>query len=241
MILETITDIKRADEIVDIKGEAETLVPILQELNDDLQNNEKLLALSAPQIGHNIRVIALKFKDGIDFFINPLITKRKELTFSREKCITCGDQEYIIPRYNSIDVMFTKSSGYVSKLNLVGIAAFQFQQMFELIDGIQISDYGLPIDDDFDDLTEDEKIEILNGFRESLKELTTKLNDDIKNDDEALALKKNIDYYTTIAMSDKGPRPANRKERRLAEKRRRKLEKMLRKQEKAKNDRENKS
>lgn len=248
MILEKLENLKRAEEILDIRDNAEKLVEILQTLDNDLTNTKDLFALSAQQIGHNIRLFALKFSEGNAFFINPLIKHKENPTISREKCITCGEQEYLIPRYKNIEVIYTRTSGYVEQIALSGGAAYSFQQMFDLLDGIQLSDYGLPIDDDFDKASDDEKREVIEEYLKALHKFNGDLNNEIENDDEMRDIKHTIEFYTGVATGEielkkpeeQVPHKPNRSERRRLAKEQRKRNKQLKKEEKSKNDRENK-
>ena len=158
----------------------------------------------------------MKFKDEIKFILNPLIVKREKLLVSREKNISCGDQEYLIPRFDKIEFIYMQPTGVPEQLEFNGYAAYLFQQMNDLLEGLQLSDYGLPIDSDFDELTEDEKSEIISKYMESFEELLGNLQKDIDEDPELREQQHTIDFLTGVAtgkvkIATKQPNRATRR------------------------------
>lgn len=228
MILKELKDLTRSMEVLDLKKEADDIVPILKDLSDELFANDNLIALSAPQIGHNVRIFALKFSDEIRFFVNPLYVKRKELFVNREKCYSLGDQEYLIPRFKSVEFIYTKTNGKVEQLTFEGIAATQFQQMYDLLEGLTLEDYGLPIDPDFDELSEEEQRDITDQYLNSLTQLLDCLQEDIKSDPILREQQHTIDFLTSVALGEtKIAQPKmNREQRRKANKQAKKMAKM---------------
>ena len=219
----------RAVEIFDLKEEAEKVSSILTELKDELENNKDLLALAAPQLGHNVRIMALKFEDKIEFILNPLIVHRSDLKINREKNIQCGDTEYLIPRFEKVEVIYMLSSGFPKQIEFTGLAAQLFQQMNDILEGLQLSDYGLPIDADFDELSEEDKESIVKTYLDSLQDLQVKLEEDVNNDDRLREQQNTINFLTSIALgktktATKQPnRETRRKQAKMAKKFRRSL------------------
>lgn len=202
MILTGIKDLSRSIEITELKDQADLVSSILSELKSELEADDNLFALSAPQIGKNLRVFALKFTDEIKFILNPLIVKRDKLVISREKNISCGEQEYLIPRFDKVEFIYMQPSGVPEQLEFNGCAAYLFQQMNDLLEGLQLSDYGLPIDDDFDELTEDEKSEIISQYMKSFDSLLGNLREDIENDADLREQQHTIDFLTGVATGE---------------------------------------
>ena len=216
MILTELKDLTRSIEITELKDQAEEISNILKELKEELESHDNLVALSAPQIGKNVRVFALKFQDEIKFILNPLIVKRDKLIINRETNISCGEQEYLIPRFDKVEFIYMKPTGVPEQLEFSGLAAHLFQQMNDLLEGLQLSDYGLPIDSDFDDLTEDEKSTIIEQYMKSFDGLLTNLRKDIEEDPELRDQQHTIDFLTSVAtgktqIAQKTPNRATRR------------------------------
>ena len=230
MILDKIEKEERAEELFEIKENAQMVSDILKELADELEKRDDLLALSAPQIGHNYRIFALKFKDKIQFFFNPLNIKSENLTLSRETCITCGPQSYLIPRFNDIKVSFMQPTGLIREVELNGTAAFLFQQMFQILDCVYLSDWGFPVDDDFFDLPKDVQNDILKEYLDNVSKLSTDINDEIKNDAELRGIKDTIDFMTSVAKGETEVKQVEYKPNRKERRRRAKLAKKIMKQ-----------
>lgn len=229
MILTELKDLSRSVEITELKEQAEEISSLLEELKTELESHDDLFALSAPQIGKNVRLFALKFADEIKFILNPLIVKREKLLVSREKNISCGDQEYLIPRFDKIEFIYMQPNGMPEQLEFNGYAAYLFQQMNDLLEGLQLSDYGLPIDADFDELTDDEKSEIISQYMNSFDGLLDNLRKDIDEDDELREQQHTIDFLTSVATGQTqiAQRKPNREQRRANAKLAKKLAKQL--------------
>lgn len=210
----------RAMEILDLKKEADTLVPILEQIDKKLKENEELLCLSAPQLGYNIRVFALKFADEIRYFVNPLYVKRKNLIVNVESCSTLGEQKYLIPRFKNIEFIYTKTNGMVEQLIFNDLAAFQFQQMYDFLEGLTLEDYGVPIDDDFFELSKEEQDEIVSNYLKSCESLLQNLQEDINSDPTLREMQHTVDFMTSVAVGETklSEKKMNREQRRLAQK-----------------------
>ena len=119
---------------------------VIQDLKDTLRANKDLVALSAPQIGENMRIFCIKFARGdIRAFINPLIITRKGIHLSRETQIGYNGPEYIVPRHNDINAAYQTPVGAKEVNSFLGTVGEVFQQMIEVMDGVLIEDYGLII------------------------------------------------------------------------------------------------
>lgn len=200
-------------------------------LKEELENNEKLVCLSAPQINVKERIIALKFEDGIKFLINPLTLNTKDLTVSRETCISCGDQEYLIPRFKSVEFMYTKPNGQYDHLEFKDVAAFLYQQMNDMLDGLLLSDYGLPIDNDFDELTKEEQETIVKEYLKSFSEARDYIQSEINLDPKLRERQKTIEFITSVAKGETKlqTHKPNRETRRRLQKEAKALNKVMKK------------
>lgn len=199
MILENLDKLERANEVIDIKSDADRISGILKELRDELKSHDDLIALSAPQIGHNDRIFALKFNDEIRYFLNPLYVHRDELTISKEKW---GKKNYLIPRFKKVEIIYMQSNGMPEQLVFTDYTAQLLQQMIDLLEGLQPSDYGLKLDKDFDDATKEEQEQIVNAYLESLGDIHASLKEEINNDPELHDRQRTLDFLTSVAKGE---------------------------------------
>lgn len=197
--------VDRCDEVsLDNPEEAPIINEVIQNLKDTLRANRDMVALAAPQIGNNMRVFCIKFKNGdIRAFIDPVIVTRKGIHLSRETQIGFADTtEYIVPRNNEIHV------AYVTPVNKPEVNAFidvvgeVFQQMMDLIDGVLLSSYGLEIIEGFDKASKADKQAIIDMYLESLSLQQKALEEEIASDEELSRMSKSIDFMTKLSLGE---------------------------------------
>ena len=207
MIKEILKDnesiINRADEI-DILGEDKTKISrCIKNLKDTLNSRDDLYALSAPQIGKNYRIFCLKFGNrDIRAFINPIITKTKDLKFGRDKSAGIPDKEFIVPYFDNILVMYQKPDGTNESNKLEGFASQVFQTQMNMLDGATLEDYGLEIIPEFDSASEEEKDQVISMYVESLKTKGIQLQEDINSNPELKRTQDAINYMTSVATGE---------------------------------------
>lgn len=224
MILENLDNLERANEVLDLKKEADTVSKVLVELKNELDSNEELVALSAPQLGYNLRIFALKFSDEIRFFINPLYVKREDLQVSKEHW---GKKNYLIPRFKKVEIIYMRENGVLAQLTFTEYTSCLIQQMIDILEGLQVSDYGLKLDKDFDSASEEEQTQIVDMYLESLCEIKGILREEIENDPTLHDRQKTLDFLTSVAKGETKiarPKP-NREQRRAMEKQKKKTAK----------------
>ena len=159
---------------------------LAQEITIKLKNKMRELdccSLSAPQIGYKKRIFCVRFgKDDYRTILNPIITNVKNLQFARETCHSIPGKEFIRPRFNTVQVIYTTPMGKIESRNVVGKSAVVFQHCIDHLDGLLLSDIGLEIDKDWDNLTDEEQNQIIQMYRESLdikqKEISKEINED---------------------------------------------------------------
>lgn len=204
MVKEIITDLDklgvRSDEI-SVRKDGEKFRAVLMDLKDTIIDKE-LPALSAPQIGFPIRVFTINFNTRRKAFVNPLITHCENFTFSREKTPTQPGKEFIVPRYSKIEAGYLDPIGKVNNITLLGYAAFLFQQMVDSLEGVQISDIGMEIDEDWDKATDDERAEVLKAYADSLDVRIKELNDEIKKDKELSEIDSGIKFVEAVQKGE---------------------------------------
>lgn len=207
MALELIKDrevlSERADEI-DLQKDWKKMRRVIKNLKKYLDTHPFSLAISAPQIGYPIRIFALRFGgNDIHYFINPIIKKTLTPTLSREVCDSV-DGEFIIPRYNEIIAIYqtpdAKVVGLPTENRFIETAAFLFQQMDDLLNGILLDDYGFPVLQEFREASKKEQEELIDYYLQQLKLKAEKLNKEVEESKDLKQAKDAIDFMTAISL-----------------------------------------
>lgn len=192
---------KLNDKYQFIFNDREELVQIISELKDVLRNTD-LLGISAPEIGYKKRIFCMKFKDSLVTFINPSLTKELTPVLDRETLSSDKEHEYLIFRGNDIGLDYTTALGELKSISLLGKSAFVFQQLLDALEGLLVCDYGLPIDKDFDNLTEEEKDAVVTNYIKVLKEAEEASKKYIEEDEELFKMKKAVDFVTGVRKGE---------------------------------------
>ena len=174
---------ERAVEI-DIKTENKEMRDIIKEIKDTMRK-KNLKSLSAPAIGYSKRIFCIDFSDlEIKTFINPIIMEAKGISLSKETCTSIPGKTYIRPRNNDLAVVYQSPTGKVESRQIVGMAAYVFQHEMDHLDGILLSDIGLEIDDDFEQASEEDRMEVINAYLDCLDLKQKEISTEIENDPE---------------------------------------------------------
>jgi len=191
---EIITDIEKLAEAAkplkfineDGSFDKETGTNIVNELREVLENTPNLLALSAPQIGIDARVIAIKFNDAIKFFINPVITKKLKYVIQGETFASMPGKEILITRPEEVTAVYYTEEFKYEDNKLLGLAARLFDQQAQLLDGVLPSELGLVSDIEYDgslaDLTEEEFKQVVEIYKQFIKSKISTLEKNIEED-----------------------------------------------------------
>lgn len=180
-------------DYINIKKQGAEMREAILKIKEVMRDNN-FLALSAPQIGIPLRIFCVKDKEGLHSFINPMIKKSVELAFSREKDEGFPDIEYLHPRSSKIVVNYQTPLGDMKATTVVGYSAFMVQRMIDHLNGVNIWDIGLELDDQWDKATEDERAEVLQAYMQSLDLMSKKLDDEIAADEDLTKQKKAIEF-----------------------------------------------
>lgn len=144
--------------------EKEEGLAIIAQLCQAMEANPEYLALSAPQIGSNKRIICIRFDDGLKIFIDPVIIKKANYSLAAETFPSLPGKEILISRPEELTVVYYTADFKYEENKLLGIAARLFDQQVQLLDGILPDVLGLvsdPIEDGpLSALTEDEFMEL---------------------------------------------------------------------------------
>lgn len=203
-IKELVTDVEKLREIcetVNIKASNEEVREIVLALKETMRANG-LVALSAPQIGIPYRIFCLKDNKGLHSFINPMIQKSTEMTFSREKDECFPDKEYIYPRSGKLVVNYQTPLGEIKGSTVVGYSAFVVQRMIDHLNGVLISDIGLEIDNLWDEATDEERVEVLKAYADALDLVGKKVNEEIEQDEDLKKQLKAIEFQHALVAGD---------------------------------------
>ena len=84
---------------------------------------------------------------------------------------------------------------------MVGLAAIIYQHEIDHLDGLLLSDVGLEIDEQFDNATEEERMEVINAYIDALDIKQKEINTEITNDPE---LKQIVDAEKFMTSVYKG-------------------------------------
>ena len=187
--------LERTDEItgkVALKEVKETITL----LKTELRKQKDIVCLCAPQIGKNLRLFVVKTNsNNYKEFLNPMVvSKSKEQHLSRERNISVSKKDYIIPRANEIHLAYQTYDGHITSESYKGPYAEVIQQMTEMLDGIQLDDYGLEVIPAFDKATDEEKTQVLQMYLDSLKTRKEKLFEEINANPELKQINDTIDF-----------------------------------------------
>ena len=204
--MDIITDVEklgyRVDE-VDTRKQSKLVQDTVLKLKNTIRE-KGLNALSAPQIGENIRVFCVSFDGGknIKSFINPIMSKCEGFELSRETCSSIPNKTFIRPRFNKIEVMYQTPLGKVESTRLVGMAARVFQHQIDHLDGLLLSDVGLEVDDDFFNATNEERAEIIKMYLDSLDIKEKEIKKEIEDDKELKAQADAMKFMESVASGE---------------------------------------
>ncbi len=122
----------------------ETKSPQMQAFFNDLAQTmvkEDGVGIAAPQVGKNIRVIAVNTKSGPEIFINPKITFRSSTKIKGEEgCLSVPGVYGIVERYKKINVSALNKHGEEIIPDTDGFLSIVFQHEIDHLDGILFID-----------------------------------------------------------------------------------------------------
>lgn len=189
----------RATETDTVSNNAEVRKTILK-MKEAVREN-KLVGLTAPQVGVDMRIVVLNFDGDVRTFINPVVSNRKGIELSREVCEIDG-KEYIVPRNNDIDIYYTTPLGQIEHRQLLGMAAKVMLHQLDILDGISASDFGLEVMEGFDEARDEEKDKIIKMYLDSLDLLGKRVEEELKNDEDAQQIKNAVNFITKVRKGE---------------------------------------
>lgn len=195
--LEELNKIGRAEEI-DTEKENKLVREIVSKIKRTMRKNN-LTSLSAPAVGYNKRIFCVDYSDNeIKTYINPVVSLREGIHLSREVCSSIPDKEYIIPRNNVINIYYQRPNGEIKVQEFKGLASNVLQHELDHLEGVTLDDMGLEIDKDFDEATEEERLEIVNMYLDSLDIMLKDVKEDIENNEELKVISDRLNFTEAV-------------------------------------------
>lgn len=195
--LEELVELGRAEEI-DTQKENKLVREIVSKIKRTMRKNN-LTSLSAPAVGYNKRIFCVDYSDNeIKTYINPVVSLREGIHLSREVCSSIPNKEYIIPRNNVINIYYQRPNGEVKIQEFKGLASNVLQHEIDHLEGITLDDMGLEIDKDFDEATEEERLEIVNMYLDSLDIMLKDVKEDIENNEELKVISDRLNFTEAV-------------------------------------------
>ena len=75
-----------------------------------------------------------------------------------------------------------------------------FQQMQDLLDGILLDDYGLPVLQEFREASKEEQEELIDYYLQQLKTKAETLNKEVEESKDLKQAKDAIDFMTAVSL-----------------------------------------
>ena len=165
---------------VDVRKNNKDVRAIVVEMKDVIRENN-LVCLTANQIGYNMKIFCINFNGDIRTFVNPYIANVTNFNLSRETCVSLPGREFIMPRYDTAVINYQTPLGKIESRKLIGMAAHLAQQCVDMLECIFLDTLGLEVDEQFDNASEEEQLEVIKAYLDSLevkqKELEAEIND----------------------------------------------------------------
>lgn len=195
--LEELVELGRAEEI-DTQKENKLVREIVSKIKRTMRKNN-LTSLSAPAVGYNKRIFCVDYSDNeIKTYINPVVSLREGIHLSREVCSSIPGKEYIIPRNNVINIYYQRPNGEIKIQEFRGLASNVLQHEIDHLEGITLDDMGLEIDKDFDEATDEERLEIVNMYLDSLDIMLKDVKEDIENNEELKVISDRLNFTEAV-------------------------------------------
>lgn len=199
--IEELNKVGRAQEI-DHEKDGKLLREITSSVKRTMRK-KNLISLTAPGIGYNKRIFCIDFSDQeIKSFVNPVITNAEGLQLVREQCSSIPDKEYLLPRNNIIDIIYETPTGVIKTNRFKDVLAFVVQHEIDHLNGVNLEDIGLEVDEDFDNASEEDKQEIIEMYLDSLDMRQQFLDKIIKEDEELNIVSERLRFVEALAKGD---------------------------------------
>ena len=109
-------------------------------------NGKEGMGIAAPQVGHLLRVVVIRFDDGsVIPMCNPTIMKYSEHQWLEESCMSVPGRAFRIKRHKHVKVTYLRPDGVRETLRGDGLLACVIEHELDHLDGKLISDIGREI------------------------------------------------------------------------------------------------
>jgi peptide deformylase len=205
MIKTVITDLEKLGEIraeeLDVLKDNQLVRETTLNLKHTIQANN-YTHLSGPQIGVDRRIMCINFNGDIRTMINPVTSCVKGFVLSRESDASIPGKEFILPRNGEISIVYQTPTGKIQSNTFKGKAAFVVQAAMQTLDGLYISDVGLPLLDGWDDLSEEDKDSIISDYLESLDIKKKDLDKEIESNETLKQISDAAKFMQAVASGE---------------------------------------
>lgn len=199
---------------------------VIELLREAFNQNPKVLGIAAPQIGIKSRIFGIRFNDQIKFFIDPIITKKKDLKVSVDTFPQLPNKEILLARPEEIEAVYYNEDFNYEDNIFKGAASRLFDQLVNVLDGITPDTLGLVSDinecGSFFDLSDEEKLEAVKIYAQFVNNLTKELTEEIEKNPEDQRLYRNLRFTENVVNGRSSiigdGIPANRAQRRAYQK-----------------------
>lgn len=174
---------------------------LVNDMEDTLKACNDRNFLIAKYIGHNERVVCIKFSDDCVFFLNPLIQHKDKLIMVPEHDFITN-KDYLLPRYSEIVLLFQNEAGVNTANKLTGPAAAVMCQAIDALEGIFPSDYGLEITDEFNNASKEEQSEVIEEYIKYIDKLKTAIGDSLENDESVKEEWNAVKFMNSVASGE---------------------------------------
>jgi peptide deformylase len=114
---------------------------MLYTLGDTTMSARIGVGLSAPQVGHCVRLVVIAAPGWPEFaMVNPVIERGKGWKLGEESCLSLPGVKGQVGRFATIDVMYETLDGSVKNLRAKDFLARVVQHEVDHLDGIEFTD-----------------------------------------------------------------------------------------------------
>lgn len=191
---------ERCDEF-DLRKNGSDVQGIVLKLKNTIRKNG-LSGLSANQIGFDKRILCLNFNGDIRTFINPILTGADGVELSRESCSSIPGKTFIRIRNSRVWVTYQTPLGKIESVELNGYASRMMQHHIDHLDGLLLSDVGLEIDADFDNATEEERMQVIEMYLDSLDMATKDIEAELDKDEEGKQMVDAVRFMDSVRKGE---------------------------------------
>ncbi|MDO8669583.1 MAG: peptide deformylase [Candidatus Buchananbacteria bacterium] len=129
---------KRSQNVADVLSDK--IQKLIPEMMETMKAKEGV-GLAAPQIGQNIRLFVVGYKDKNLVIINPKIIKKSLLKeWDEEGCLSIPNKYGQVKRHKSLTVKYLNEGGQEQTLKASGLLARVIQHETDHLDGILFID-----------------------------------------------------------------------------------------------------